>query len=193
MSVQRIRDNITEKEFKYLIRHLQENINIRANRKDRLIKTFHLLYVTGLRVNETVQLTNNMMIELLSTNKVKVVAHKQKREKLIYLTEFGKKQLSKVFILEANNDYIFTSERGKNERLAVNSVIRDVNEYLRRVFPDKKLSSHSFRASLITDLANKNINVKTIAELVSHADTSTTYRYIRPSEQDIMKSLESVR
>jgi len=193
--VQRIKDNITPKDFKHLINYLKADTSVRANRKDRLIKLFNILYSTGLRVNETTQLTNSKLKELLTTKQTKVIAHKQSIEKIIYITDSTKKELSKLFTdIQDNEDLIFTSERGsKRSPLAINSVIRDINQYLKKVFPNNNITSHSFRQTLITELAQKNINTKVIQSLIGHKAISSTYRYIKPSQEDITSSLDLIR
>jgi len=193
--IERIKDNITQQEFKHLINYLKADTSVRANRKDRLIKLFNILYSTGLRVNETTQLTNFKLKELLNTKQTKIIAHKQSLEKVIYITENTRKQLLKLFPeITENEDLLFTSERGsKNSPLAVNSVIRDINQYLKKVFPNKNITSHSFRQTLITELAQKNINTKVIQTLIGHKSISSTYRYIKPSQEDITNSLDLVR
>jgi len=193
--IAKIKDNITKTEFKHLLNYTKADTSIRDNRKNRLIKIFSLLYITGLRVNETTQLTNKILLELMKEKTTKIIAHKQKMEKLIFITGDGVKQLKNVFgEIEENDNFLLTSERGsKKSPLAINSVIRDINTYLKKVFPNKNITSHSFRQSLITELAQKNINTKVIQTLIGHKDISTTYRYIKPSENDIMNSLELVR
>ena len=193
--IKRIKDNITPKDFKHLINYLKADESIRVARKDRLLKAFYLLYYTGLRVNELQQLNQKMIVELLENRKLKVIAHKQKVEKYIYVSEEGGKALSKIFgSLEENVNYVFTSERtGINSQLAVNSMIRDINSYLHLVFLNKNVTSHSFRQTLITELASKNVNTKVIQSLIGHKSINSTYRYIKPSESDLINSLESVR
>jgi len=193
--VKKIKDNISKSEFNHLINYVKADNSLRKNRKERLIKIFYILYYTGLRVNETSQLTNNKLIELLNLGQTKIIAHKQKIEKKIFVTQNGIKELKKIFNnLKANDDYIFVSERGsKNRPISINSVIRDVNSYLKKVFPHKNITSHSFRQTLITELANHNINTKIIQTIIGHKDISTTYRYIKPSESDILNSLNIVR
>ena len=192
--IKKIKDNISSKDFKHLINYLKADSSVRAIRKDRLLKLFNLLYITGLRVNETTQLTNRNFKELLENKQLKVIAHKQKVEKFIYLTDSSKKDIEKYFTLEDNDDLVFTSERGsKKSPLAINSVIRDINLYLQKVFPNQYLTSHSFRQSLITELAEKNINTKVIQSLIGHTSISSTYRYIKPSQEQILNSLDLVR
>ena len=194
-SIKKLKDNISNKNFKHLINYLKADTTIRASRKDRLLKLFNILYLTGLRVNETTQLTNNKIIELIKTKQTKVIAHKQSLEKIIYITDSSKKDLSSLFKdIENNDNFIFTSERGsKNSPLAINSVIRDINFYLKKVFPNNNITSHSFRQSLISELAEKNINTKVIQTLIGHKSISSTYRYIKPSQEQILNSLDLVR
>jgi len=194
MKIAKIKDNISKKEFQHLINYLIADISVRSIRKDRLLKLFNLLYITGLRVNETTTLTNIQIKELLEQKQTKVIAHKQKLEKVIYLTESSCKQLYKYFEIIDNDDLIFQSERGsKRSSLSSNSVIRDINSYLKKVFPNKNITSHSFRQSLISELAEKNINTKVIQTLIGHKSISSTYRYIKPSEEQILNSLDLVR
>ncbi len=195
-NIKKIRDNITTKEFKHLMNYLKADENIRASRKDRLLKMFQLLHLVGVRVNEATQLTGNMLFELLEQGQIKITAHKQKKEKIIYLTSKGKKTIQSVFTdLEANDDFIFIGERGsKNRPMEPNSVIRDINSYLKKVFPNKAISSHSFRASLISELMNdKNISPKVIQQLVGHSSIQSTFMYSKVTDQNIMNSLELVR
>ncbi len=193
--VTRIKDNITKTEFNHLLNYIQADSTLRTNRKDRLLKVINLLYITGLRVNETTQLTNNKLLELLNTKSTKVIAHKQALEKKIFITESGAKQLKKYFVgIEHNDNYLFVSERGtKRTALATNSVIRDINTYLKKVFINKNITTHSFRQSLITELAQANINTKIIQTLIGHKDISTTYNYIKIAEKDMINSLNLVR
>ena len=194
MKIAKIKDNISKKEFQHLINYLIADISVRSIRKDRLLKLFNLLYITGLRVNETTTLTNIQIKELLVQKQTKVIAHKQKLEKVIYLTESSRKQVRRYFEIIDNDYLIFQSERGsKRSSLSSNSVIRDINSYLKKVFPAKNLTSHSFRQSLITELAEKNINTKVIQTLIGHKSISSTYRYIKPSEEQILNSLDLVR
>ena len=193
--ITKIKDNITERDFRHLMAYLRADESIRESRQERLKRVFTLLYVTGMRLNELSQLTSGMMVSLMSDKKLKVVSHKQSTEKMIYITDVGVSLLGGVFgEQEGNDSLIFVSERGdKRTPLSTSGMIRDVNTYLKEVFPSKNITSHSFRQSLISDMAAKNVNTKTIQALVGHKDISTTYRYIKPSEDDILNSLELVR
>ena len=193
--MKRIKDNITPKQFKHLMTYLAADESIRRLRKDRLEKSFVLLYLFGLRVNELTQFTNTMLHRLFKEKKIKIIAHKQNKQRQLYLSKSGEKLLKKYF--DTKNDtqeLIFTSERGNSKRpLSVNSVIRDINSYLHTVFPYENITSHSFRQTLITEMSQKSINTKVIQEVIGHKNISTTYRYIKVSENDIQEALSIVR
>jgi site-specific recombinase XerD len=193
---QKIKNNISEVEFRKLISHLKGDENIRTNRKDRLLSVFHILYFTGMRINELSQMTNNMLLELIETKKLIVKTHKTKNERVLYITDNGQKVLKKVFrYIDANNQLLIRSERGnKNSALESPSLIRDANTYIKKVFgEDSRITSHSFRQTLITELAMSGVNTKIIQSLIGHKSISSTYRYIKPSEMDIMNCLQGVR
>lgn len=68
-----------------------------------------------------------------------------------------------------NRGYIFTSIRGNPFNLQyVNRILRKVN------IPDKKLSTHIFRHTHISILAELNVPLKAIMERVGHNDPRTT-------------------
>ena len=193
----KIKENITDKQFKLLMATLKGDESIRAARKERLLKTFTVLYYLGIRVNETTQFTNKTITELLKKRKTVIRSHKQNSEKYIYLTDEGYKAFIKIFTdFQNEDDFVFVSERGKNKSSVMNpiSVIRDVNTYLKYVFgADTRITSHSFRQTLISNLATAGVNTKIIQNLIGHKSINTTYRYIKTTEIDIMKSLETVR
>lgn len=193
--MKKVKDNITKEQFNLLISSLKGNENIRGNRKDRLIKTFTLLYYLGIRVNEVSQFSNSMILDLLKNRKLIIKSHKQYSEKYVYLTENSYKQLYKTFNNLPNNDKIvFYSERCKNTILNPLSLIRDVNSYLKYVFgKNTRITSHSFRQTLISNLATSGVNTKIIQNLIGHKSINTTYRYIKTEEADLIKSLEAVR
>jgi len=194
--VSKIKENISEQQYKLLISSLRGSQSIRKTRKDRLLKLFVILYNLGIRVNETAQFTNNMMNELLDNGKLIIESHKQGSEKVVYVTETAKKEIKKIFgDIPNDNKKVFVSERGsKSTPLEPTAMIRDVNNYLKSVFgSDTRLTSHSFRQTLISNLAMNGVNTKVIQNLVGHKSINTTYRYIKSSEADIMAALETAR
>jgi integrase/recombinase XerD len=53
-----------------------------------------------------------------------------------------------------------------------------------------KATSHSGRRTFITNLANKGVNVRVLAELAGHKHISTTQRYIELNEEVLKAAIE---
>jgi len=194
--MKKIKENITYKQYQLLMSSLRGDKSIRELRRQRLLKAFVLLYNLGLRVNELNQFTNSHILELLKNKKLIIKAHKQKTEKFVYITENAKNEILKVFGQVENNDnFVFVSERGnKKTNLTPISMIRDINNYLKFVFgEDTRITSHSFRQTLITNLAINGINTKVIQNIIGHKNINTTYRYIKTTETELFAALETIR
>lgn len=192
--MKRIKENITTEQYKVLLTHLQGDTAIRIHRKQRLLIIYSLLYYTGLRVNECTQFTDTLLKQLIDTKTAIVKTYKTKRERVLYITDNGQRELKKLFgHLTATDTKLIQSERLTKE-LNVQSVIYDVNDYLKKVFSKKtRITSHSFRQTLITELATAGVNTKIIQNLIGHSSVNTTLRYVRPSTVDIINCLHSVR
>ena len=58
------------------------------------------------------------------------------------------------------------------------------------MFPNKRITSHSFRQTLISELLNNQISPKTVAGVVSHANVKTTLRYHKVEENNVLNALD---
>jgi site-specific recombinase XerD len=74
-----------------------------------------------------------------------------------------------------------------------NSILRDTNSYLEKVFKDESIRTHSFRCAFIKELLDDNVNVKLIQELTGHKSASSIYRYIQNRNIDLSSILNSIR
>ena len=193
--ISKVTELITDKDYKKIMKYIQSNISMRKTRKDRLLKIISFLRHTGIRINESAQITNIMMNKLLNEKQLIIASHKQGSEKTIYISESARKELLQIFgPLENNHNKIFVSERDKKTPLEPTAMVRDVNTLLKFIFgSDTRKSSHSFRKSLISELAVAGVNTKIIQNLIGHKSITTTYNYIRCSDIDITNALETVR
>lgn len=71
-------------------------------------------------------------------------------------------------------DLIFTGN--------INSLTRKLNRHLKKLALDH--SSHDFRHTKITELANAGLQIKALQDYVGHANTATTMRYVHV-DQDV--------
>jgi len=97
--IKRIKENITQVEFKKLMASVRGSESLRVNTKSNLLRTFVLLYYTGMRLNELQDLRVKDIKELLDIGTVKVFLKKTSSERKLYVTKDFKKQLEKLFDL----------------------------------------------------------------------------------------------
>jgi integrase/recombinase XerD len=190
------RIQISKEQFENLIDFLKNDTEIREIRRGRLLKLFSLLYFTGAKLNELTNLTNNMIANLLIGDNFyikKSINGELKHH--IYISEDARTFLNEIFTeVVFNDELIFTSERGdKKSAMNKNSIIRDANSYLEKVFKGKGITTHSFRHAFRKELLEENVNIKLIQQLLGHNSISTTLQYIDNKNIDLSSILESVR
>jgi tyrosine recombinase XerC len=144
--------------------------------RDRAI--FETLYSTGMRVSELVSLNIDSIDFIGST--VKVLG-KGKKERLLpigekaleainnYLSERKiqkKKKESNILFLNKNN--IRLSDRG---------VRKTIHKYIIKLSLQSGVSPHTLRHSFATHLLNRGADLRSVQELLGHANLSTTQIY----------------
>jgi len=187
----RIKENVTEVEYKKLMTFVRGNDSMRENTKLNLLRTFTILYYTGLRLNEIQELRISNIKELLENGTTKIRLSKTNTERKLYLTDEFKKQLVKLF--DVNEDFenrVIVKGSNKNKRSGINIItfITQINDVMKNIL-GTGFTSHSFRQGLITEMGSKSINVKIISQFIGHRNISTTLGYIQPTDDDIKNSL----
>lgn len=184
-SIKRIKENITEAEYKKLIYGVQGNDRLKEHTKVNLIRAFTLLYFTGLRLNEVQQLSLSHMKELLELGYTKLILPKTKSERKLYAGKEFQKHLKKLFQPQGDVDVpVITKGSSSKEGLHPISFIAQVNAVMKSILGEG-YTSHSFRQGLITEMGSKGVNVKIIAKFIGHSDVKTTMRYIKPTDDDV--------
>jgi len=184
-SIKRIKENITEVEYKKLVYGVQGNDRLKEHTKQNLIRAFTLLYFTGLRLNEVQELTMGHIKELLEQESTKLVLSKTSSERKLYAGGAFKKALQKYFSLSGElGNRVIGKGSNASESLHPISFIAQVNTVMKSILGEG-YTSHSFRQGLITEMGSKGVNVKIIAKFIGHSDVKTTMRYIKPTDDDV--------
>ena len=190
--IKRIKENITELEYKKLMSFVRGNENLRENTKLNLLRTFTFLFFTGLRLNEVQELKIIDIKNLIQYGNVKINISKTSSERKLYLTNTFQKELVKIFDLKNENDdnRIITKGANKNKKTSINNIvfIQQVNKIIKEIL-GTGFSSHSFRQGLITEMGSKSINLKIISQFVGHKNISTTMGYMKPTDEQILNNL----
>ena len=187
--LKRIKESITEIEYKKLMNAVRGDETIRNHTKQNLLRTFTILYFTGLRLNELQQLKLYHIKELLDDGSTKLILPKTSSERKLFAGDEFNKQLKKLFVINGNTDLntrVISKGSVKSGKAAINSTvfIKQVNQKLKEVL-GSGYTSHSFRQGLITEMGAKQINVKIISKFIGHSDVKTTMRYINPTDEDL--------
>ena len=143
--------------------------------RDALI--LELLYVTGIRVSELINIKLQDIDQ--SNHKIKITGKGNKQRIVMY----GKKcqelldQYLKIRFnfLKENNDYLILGVKGKkiNDR-----VIRNIiNDYSKKAGINLRISPHTFRHTFATHMLNEGADLRSVQELLGHENLSTTTIY----------------
>lgn len=160
---------LTEDEVTQLIE--MPKLDKESSLRDRAI--FETLYSTGMRVSELVGLDVND-VDFFS-GVVKVMG-KGKKERLLPIGEQAigalRGYLDKRKI---NTDAVF---QNKNHTRITDRGIRDIlSKYIRLLSFKKGISPHKIRHSFATHLLNRGADLRSVQELLGHANISTTQIY----------------
>lgn len=183
-----IKESITKEEYKKLLHFTSNDINIKDNSKQNLLRTFTILYFTGLRLNELQQMKLQHIKELLENGVTKLILPKTKSERKLFASKEFKKELKTLFEQEllnnTNLDKRIITKKSTNSSINSDVFIKQVNSKIKEILGDG-YTSHSFRQGLITQMGAKGINAKIISKFIGHSDVKTTMHYIKPTDDDV--------
>ena len=185
----RIKESVTEHEYKKLMSAVRGDESLRPNTQQNLLRAFTILYFTGLRLNELQEMTLVHIKELLEDGETKLLLPKTKSERKLFAGDEFKKQLKKLFVFETDTDLqIKVIAKGSNhsKRTGIHPLtfIAQVNDVMKSIL-GAGYTSHSFRQGLISEMGAKGINAKIISKFIGHSDVKTTMEYIKPTDDDV--------
>jgi integrase/recombinase XerD len=138
-----------------------------------------VLYATGLRVSELVNLKHS---QVNANQGVIRIVGKGNRERLIplgdesvrWLAEFAKGPRAEI-LLERQTEYMFPTRRG--DRMTRQAFWHIIKRYAQKAGVQKDLSPHTLRHAFATHLLNRGADLRVVQMLLGHSDLSTTQIY----------------
>jgi integrase/recombinase XerC len=158
--------------------------SLAAWRDKAILETF---YSGGLRIHELVQL-NDDDIDMLG--EVVRVRGKGKKERLAPLGGPAIETLQKYMELRSRNARgpLFVNRFGG--RMTARSVQRMLKKYLLAVGLDPSLTPHKLRHSFATHMLDAGADLRSVQELLGHANLSTTQIYTHVTPERLKKVYE---
>ena len=146
--------------------------------RDRAI--LETLYATGMRVSELTGLTQS---NLLEDQQLVRVFGKGSKERLVPIGEFALKWIDEytkrlrpeLAQHKRSNDAVFLNFRGGP--ISRVSIWQIVNDYTRKAGIKKEIHPHTFRHSFATHLLEGGADLRSVQEMLGHADITTTQIY----------------
>ncbi|NBC23091.1 MAG: site-specific tyrosine recombinase XerD [Gammaproteobacteria bacterium] len=167
--------SLTEEEVEALLD--APNTDEPLGHRDRAM--LELLYATGLRVSELINLKQNQVN--LNQGVLRIVG-KGDRERLIPLGDESQRWLREFMegprveiLLERQTDYMFPTRRG--DRMTRQAFWHIIKRYAQKAGVKKKLSPHTLRHAFATHLLNNGADLRVVQLLLGHSDLSTTQIY----------------
>jgi len=167
--------SLTESEVDALLQ--APNTDEPLGHRDRAM--LELLYATGLRVSELINLKQS---QVNFNQGVLRIIGKGDRERLIPLGDEAQRWLRDFMegprmeiLLERQTDYLFPTRRG--DRMTRQAFWHIIKRYAQKAGINKKLSPHSLRHAFATHLLNRGADLRVVQLLLGHSDLSTTQIY----------------
>lgn len=146
-----------------------------------------LLYATGMRISELLNLTISNID--LNDDEVKVMG-KGSKERIIPISDITKKYLElyintyRGLILKNNiSDYLFVNYNGN--KMSRQGFFKILKQLVSECGIEKEISPHVLRHSFATHLLNNGADLRIIQELLGHENISTTEIYSHVSNEKI--------
>nr|MBU1328253.1 tyrosine recombinase XerC [Candidatus Omnitrophota bacterium] len=135
------------------------------------------LYSTGIRVSELVGLD---MEDIDFISGVLKVAGKGKKERLVPIGDKAlraiKAYFEKIKVIDINEKKpVFLNK--SNRRASDRAVRRIVHRYIHKTSLNENISPHSLRHSFATHMLDRGADLRSVQELLGHANLSTTQIY----------------
>jgi integrase len=195
------RDPMTAQIYKELIKEAEGPTYLNA----RLRLALCLLAVTGIRINELLNIKVSDLTTLIQENWIAIDRSKRgPSNHKAFLTKEGKKIIQDrkkdfelIFLMKELDAYLFTSESDHFKKLRREAITRDVNKVMRLVskqLPGQpNVTSHSFRIGYITQLWKDSKDIEFVKQTIGHRKLDTTSTYVTQlSDQERQKRIEKL-
>ena len=178
-------NTLTEDEILKLL-----DIKLTDNYSYRNKAMIELMYATGLRVSELV----NLKLSDIDLNQDIIrIYGKGSKERIVPIGEYSKEYLEKYIyeyrssmLKKENNEYLFLNNHGK--KMTRQGFFKILKSIALEKGITKDFSPHTIRHSFASHLLKYGADLRTIQELLGHSDISTTQIYTHITNEELKKN-----
>lgn len=184
------RKQVTFLHFDEIERLLEQiDIDSEAGMRDRAI--IELLFSSGLRISELVNLNRD---HINTKRREFMVRGKGQKDRPVFISETAASRVSNY--LDARNDSLVPlfisysrnstpSTSGDFRRLTARSIERIINKYTKLAGITKHVSPHTMRHSFATDLLINGADLRSVQVMLGHSNISTTQIYTHVTDEHL--------
>jgi integrase/recombinase XerC len=170
---------VRESEMEPLLQLANEPINQFADARDQLV--LFLLYGTGMRLAELIDLRNNQIN--LASKTLRVIG-KRNKERIIPIPNLLIELIEQYRRLNTfSSAYLILTNKG--DQAYPMFIQRLIKKQLGEISTSEKLSPHILRHSYATHLLNRGADLNAIKELLGHANLAATQVYTHNSMEKL--------
>lgn len=173
-------DILSNEDVQALVKATYKNDDVRAR------TIIYTLYYTGMRVSEMLQLT------IYDTKKqsISILGKGSKHREVFIPNKLKDIWETYMSVRIRKGTALFTGKRGPINRKTVDSLIK---EYAALAGVSKsKAHAHNFRHLYCKNLADKGIDISTIADIAGHQNINTTRIYTRKTKEELLDIIDNM-
>lgn len=153
----------------------------KACRNDKHRVMFRLMYSSGLRRNELLNLKPEDIDTHDGKRRIRIRQGKGKKDRFTVLSEKVLSKLRVYFLSYRPQVYLFNG-RGKGEPMSHGGIRHALNDAVKRANISKPVNLHILRHCFASHAIEEGINIKTLQYLLGHSSVHTTMIYLHISE-----------
>jgi len=164
--------------------------NTTMGQRDKLI--LELLYVTGIRVSELVNIKIN---DINTYNREIKIRGKGSKERIVIYSKECENTLNtylndgRVKLNKYNNSYLILNKNGG--QITTTSIRNILNKIKLLSCTNSKVTPHMLRHTFATDMLNNGADLVSVKELLGHESLDTTSIYTHVTNEQIKKVYEN--
>lgn len=162
------------------INQILEGISLGEAQGHRNRAMLELLYSSGLRVSELINLKKSQIFEDIGFLRIVGKGNKERlvpfgKDALKYLKIYQEEVRNHQDIARGHEEYVFLNRRGK--KLSRVMIFMIIKEAVEQVGIQKNVSPHTFRHSFATHLIEGGADLRAVQEMLGHESITTTEIY----------------